>query len=58
MLVNNVDATIAVERQRKHEGITPINTDYYLRSLPLDVKLAAKAVRQYWHIENQQNWGA
>jgi len=47
---------IAVERQRKHKGVTTINTDYYLSSLPLDVELAAKAVRQHWHIENQQHW--
>nr|WP_320125210.1 ISAs1 family transposase [uncultured Shewanella sp.] len=47
---------IAVERQRTHKGVTTINTDYYLSSLPLDVELAAKAVRQHWHIENQQHW--
>ena len=47
---------IAVERQRTCKGITTINTDYYLSSLPLDVELAAKAVRQHWHIENQQHW--
>ncbi len=47
---------IAVERQRTHKGVTTINTDYYLSSLPLDIELAAKAVRQHWHIENQQHW--
>lgn len=47
---------IAVERQRTHKGATTINTDYYLSSLPLDIELAAKAVHQHWHIENQQNW--
>lgn len=47
---------IAVERQRTCKGITTINTDYYLSSLPLDVELAAKAVRQHWHIENLQHW--
>lgn len=52
MMANNVDATITVKRQRKHKGVTPINTDCYLRSLPLEVELTAKAERQYWHIEN------
>ena len=46
---------VAVERQRKYKGKTTIDTDYYLSSLPVDVKLAANAVRQHWHIENQQH---
>lgn len=47
---------IAVERERKCQGKTTIDTHYYLSSLPVNVELAARAVRQHWHIENQQHW--
>ncbi|MES9918626.1 MAG: ISAs1 family transposase [Candidatus Thiodiazotropha sp. 4PDIV1] len=49
-------SVIAVERKRTSQGKTTFDTHYYLSSLAVDVALAARAVRQHWHIENQQHW--
>jgi predicted transposase YbfD/YdcC len=53
---SSVKSLIAVERERKRNGTTTIDTHYYLSSLDIEVELAARAVRQHWHIENQQHW--
>ena len=37
-------------------GTGSLDTHYYVSSLEIDPELAAKAVRQHWHTENQQHW--
>lgn len=51
-----VKSLIAVERSRCQQGKGTLDTQYYVSSLEIDAELAAKAVRQHWHIENQQHW--
>ncbi|BEA70835.1 ISAs1 family transposase [Escherichia coli] len=33
-----------------------MDTHYYVSSLEIAPEQVAKAVRQHWHIENQQHW--
>lgn len=51
-----VTSLIAVERDRTIAGKGTVDTHYYVSSLPVNAELAARAVRQHWHIENQQHW--
>lgn len=54
----SVRSFIAVERVRKcrRKNKTTIETHYYMSSMPVDVELAARSIRQHWRIENQQHW--
>lgn len=51
-----IKSLIAVERSRSHKGKGTLDTHYYVSSLPTNPEQAARAVRQHWHIENQQHW--
>lgn len=51
-----ISSLIAVERSRSQNGKSSLDTHYYVSSLAIHPELAAKAVRQHWHIENQQHW--
>lgn len=52
----DIKSVIAVERSRSQKGKGTLDTHYYVSSLDVDPELAGKAVRQHWHIENQQHW--
>src|SRR5690606_31979381 len=52
----SAQSLIAVERERKVNNKTTLDTHYYLSSLAVDPVLALKAVRQHWGIENGQHW--
>lgn len=45
-----------VEAVREINGPQSMERRYYLSSLPLDVKLFARAVRSHWGIENKVHW--
>jgi predicted transposase YbfD/YdcC len=45
-----------VEATREIKGQKSVERRYYLSSLPLDVKLFARAVRSHWGIENKVHW--
>ncbi len=45
-----------VEAQRGVGDKSPIESRYYLLSLPLDAKRFADAVRGHWSIKNQLHW--
>ncbi|MGZ8940767.1 MAG: ISAs1 family transposase [Limisphaerales bacterium] len=45
-----------VEATREIKGQRSVERRYYLSSLPLDVKLFARAVRSHWGIENKVPW--
>ena len=49
-------STIVIERSRKLNDKTTYDTHFYISSLVCDAELACKAIRQHWHIENQQHW--
>lgn len=51
-----IKSLIAVERSRSQKGKGTLDTHYYVSSLPIEPGQAARAVRQHWHIENQQHW--
>lgn len=47
---------IAIERERKINNKTSIDTSFYISSLAVDPKRAFNSIRQHWHIENRQHW--
>ena len=49
-------STISLERSRNIDSKTTYDTRFYISSLECDAELACKAIRQHWHIENQQHW--
>jgi predicted transposase YbfD/YdcC len=45
-----------VESTREVEGVKTIERRYFISSLPLDVRLFARAVRGHWGVENKVHW--
>jgi predicted transposase YbfD/YdcC len=49
-------AIVMVEAEVERAGKTTTAKRYYLSSAPLDAKLAARAVRAHWGVENRLHW--
>lgn len=52
----SLKTAIRVERVREIGKKQSREVSWYISSLPLDAKLASKAVRSHWHVENRLHW--
>jgi predicted transposase YbfD/YdcC len=52
----HVRTVIEVARARKVGNTTSYTSHFYVSSLPVNPCVAAKAIREHWHIENRLHW--
>lgn len=50
------ETIVRVERTREISGKSTTETSWYLSSLSVDAKKAAKSIRSHWSCENQLHW--
>jgi predicted transposase YbfD/YdcC len=55
-LWKNLSTIAMVQRERYIDGVTSLETSYYITSLPSDAIQIARAVRGHWGIENCLHW--
>lgn len=52
----NLSTIAMVERERYVDGVTSVETSYYITSLESNAEQIARAVRGHWGIENSLHW--
>jgi predicted transposase YbfD/YdcC len=55
-LWENLSAIVMAQRERYINGITSMETSYYVTSIKSDAERIARAVRGHWGIENSLHW--
>jgi predicted transposase YbfD/YdcC len=55
-LWKNLSTLVMVQRERYVDGVTSLETSYYITSLGSDAALLARAARGHWGIENSLHW--
>lgn len=55
-LWKNLSTIVMVQRERSMDGVTSLETSYYITSLTSHAALLARAVRGHWGIENSLHW--
>lgn len=52
----HVNTVAEVARARQVGNTTSYTSHFYVSSLPVNPALAAKAIRDHWHVENKLHW--